>query len=124
MLTWNATGKKNRAHNCLTVSNLKLDSVCSNVFGKSTVGKCLMAGVGLAVTLFALIISFFPSSELSAQANIVYVITLIVCWVVSVAIPFVIYGLRHHWDGTKKPAGTSTPKTTHRGGTHAPHPAG
>ena len=36
MLTWNATGKKNRAHNCLTVSNLKLDSVCSNVFGKST----------------------------------------------------------------------------------------
>ena len=95
-----------------------------NVFGKSTVGKCLMAGVGLAVTLFALIISFVPSSELSAQANIVYVITLIVCWAVSVAIPFVIYGLRHHWDGTKKPAGTSTPKTTHRGGTHAPHPAG
>ena len=95
-----------------------------NVFGKSTVGKCIMAGIGLAVTLFALIISFFPSSELSAQANIVYVITLIVCWVVSVAIPFVIYGLRHHWDGTKKPAGTSTPKTTHRGGTHAPHPAG
>ena len=95
-----------------------------NVFGKSTVGKCLMAGIGLAVTLFALIISFFPSSELSAQANIVYVITLIVCWVVSVAIPFVIYGLRHHWDGTKKPAGTSTPKTTHHGGTHAPHPAG
>ncbi len=95
-----------------------------NVFGKSTVGKCLMAGIGLAVTLFALIISFFPSSELSAQANIVYVITLIVCWAVSVAIPFVIYGLRHHWDGTKKPAGTSTPKTTHRGSTHAPHPAG
>ena len=95
-----------------------------NVFGKSTVGKCLMAGIGLAVTLFALIISFFPSSELSAQANIVYVITLIVCWAVSVAIPFVIYGLRHHWDGTKKPAGTSTPKTTHHGGTHAPHPAG
>ena len=95
-----------------------------NVFGKSTVGKCIMAGIGLAVTLFALIISFFPSSELSAQANIVYVITLIVCWAVSVAIPFVIYGLRHHWDGTKKPAGTSTPKTTHRGGTHAPHPAG
>ena len=34
-LTWNATGEKNRAHNCLTVSNLKLDSVFSNVFGKS-----------------------------------------------------------------------------------------
>ena len=75
-----------------------------NVFGHSTVGKCIMAGIGLAVTLFALVISFFPSSELSAQANVVYVITLVVCWAVSVAIPFVIYGLRHHWDGTVKKA--------------------
>ena len=29
------TGEKNRAHNCLTVSNLKLDEVFSDVFGKS-----------------------------------------------------------------------------------------
>jgi len=29
------TGEKNRAQNCLTVSNYKLDSVFSNVFGKS-----------------------------------------------------------------------------------------
>ena len=34
-LTWCASGEKNRAQNCLTVSNLKLDSVFSNVFGKS-----------------------------------------------------------------------------------------
>jgi transposase len=34
-LTWYTTGEKNRAQNCLTVSNLKLDSVFSNVFGKS-----------------------------------------------------------------------------------------
>jgi hypothetical protein len=34
-LTQVATGEKNRAQNCLTVSNLKLDSVFSNVFGKS-----------------------------------------------------------------------------------------
>ncbi len=34
-LVWCATGEKNRAQNCLTVSNLKLDSVFSNVFGKS-----------------------------------------------------------------------------------------
>ena len=31
------TGKKNRAHNCLTVSNLKLDDVFSDVFGKSAI---------------------------------------------------------------------------------------
>ena len=29
------TGEKNRAQNCLTVSNFKLDDVFSNVFGKS-----------------------------------------------------------------------------------------
>jgi transposase len=34
-LTWIASGEKNRAQNCLTVSNYKLDSVFSNVFGKS-----------------------------------------------------------------------------------------
>ena len=34
-LTWCASGEKNRAQNCLTVSNFKLDSVFSNVFGKS-----------------------------------------------------------------------------------------
>jgi hypothetical protein len=30
-----ATGEKNRAQNCLTVSNIKLDDVFSDVFGKS-----------------------------------------------------------------------------------------
>lgn len=34
-LTWNATSEKNRAQNCLTVSNYKLDGVFTNVFGKS-----------------------------------------------------------------------------------------
>lgn len=29
-------GEKNRAHNCLTVSNLKLDDVFSGIFGKSS----------------------------------------------------------------------------------------
>jgi len=35
-LQWCSTGEKNRAQNCLTVSNFKLDSVFSNVFGKSS----------------------------------------------------------------------------------------
>lgn len=34
-LTNSLTGEKNRAQNCLTVSNLKLDDVFSDVFGKS-----------------------------------------------------------------------------------------
>ena len=35
-LTNMMTGEKNRAHNCLTVSNLKLDDVFSDVLGKSS----------------------------------------------------------------------------------------
>lgn len=34
-LTNYTTGEKNRAQNCLTVSNLKLDDVFSDVFGKA-----------------------------------------------------------------------------------------
>ena len=35
-LTCMITSEKNRAHNCLTVSNLKLDDVFSDIFGKSS----------------------------------------------------------------------------------------
>lgn len=35
-LTNMLTGEKNRAHNCLTVSNLKMDDVFSDIFGKSS----------------------------------------------------------------------------------------
>ena len=35
-LTCMTTGEKNRVHNCLTVSNLKLDDVFTDVFGKSS----------------------------------------------------------------------------------------
>lgn len=69
------------------------------IFG-GTVGKCIVAGCGLLLTVFALVVSFFPPSQLTAQAGTVYVITLLICWAISVAIPFVIYGLRKHWDGT------------------------
>jgi len=34
-LTSYTTGEKNRAQNCLTVSNIKLDDVFSDVFGKA-----------------------------------------------------------------------------------------
>lgn len=94
-----------------------------HVFGNSTAGKCIMAGVGLLVTLFALVISFFPSSELSAQANVVYVATLLVCWAISVAIPFVIYGLRHHWDGSTQKTDKTSHHTTHHTGRPAHHAA-
>lgn len=42
------TGEKNRAQNCLTVSNLKLDDVFSDVFGKSSrsITKYILAHPG------------------------------------------------------------------------------
>ena len=41
-LTYQITGMKNRALNCLTVSNLKLDDVFTDVFGKSSRSIILM----------------------------------------------------------------------------------
>lgn len=35
-LTCTITDEKNHAHNCLTISNLKLDDVFSDIFGKSS----------------------------------------------------------------------------------------
>lgn len=62
--------------------------------------KAIFAGIGMVVTIATLVISFFPSSELTPQANMVYQTTLFVCFAVSVALPFIIYGLRHHWSGS------------------------
>ncbi|WP_080800605.1 amino acid permease [Arabiibacter massiliensis] len=59
--------------------------------------KAIVAGVGLIMTVATLVISFFPSSNLTAQANAVYQATLGIAFVISVAIPFVIYALRHKW---------------------------
>ncbi|MEG1253482.1 MAG: amino acid permease, partial [Raoultibacter sp.] len=60
--------------------------------------KTIFASAGMFITLATLVISFFPSSQLDAQANMVYQITLAVCFLVSVALPFIIYGLRHRWE--------------------------
>ena len=65
--------------------------------------KAVVALVGLFVTAATLVISFFPLSELSAEANVVYEITLAASFAVSVAIPFVIYALRRRGDKASSP---------------------
>ena len=49
------TGEKNRALNCLTVSNLKLDDVFSDVFGKSSrsITEYMLAHPGETMYYFA-----------------------------------------------------------------------
>ncbi|MEG0324448.1 MAG: amino acid permease, partial [Raoultibacter sp.] len=59
--------------------------------------KAIFAGLGLIMTVGTLVISFFPSSELTSQANMVYQTTLMVCFAISVALPFIIYALKHRW---------------------------
>lgn len=73
--------------------------------------KAIVATVGLVMTVGTLVISFFPSSNLDAQANMVYQVTLGVAFTVSIIIPFVIYALRHRW-APKQP-----PMTAVAGGT-------
>lgn len=80
--------------------------------------KAFVAGVGLFMTLATLVVSFFPSSSLSSQANMVYEVTLALSFAVSVAIPFIIYALRHHWDGTSQLPEQKKP-ITRTGGAHA-----
>lgn len=59
--------------------------------------KAVVASMGLIMTVATLVISFFPSSSLDVQANAVYQTTLGVTFVISIAIPFIIYGMRHRW---------------------------
>ena len=80
--------------------------------------KAIVAGVGLLMTVATLVISFFPSSELDAQSNMVYQLTLGIAFVISVAIPFVIYANRHRWDTTTT-AGVSGAVAGSAGGTGA-----
>lgn len=72
-----------------------------------TVVKVLVAGVGLLVTIATLVVSFFPSSQLSASANHVYVLTLAASFAVSLVIPFVIYAMRGRW---QRQAGQHAPQ--------------
>lgn len=65
-----------------------------------TVGKTIIAACGFLVTLFAFIISFFPTSSLPASSAGTYMTILISCFVIVVIIPFAIYyATRKHHTG-------------------------
>ena len=67
--------------------------------------KLIVAAVGLFMTIATLVISFFPSSKLTAADNRVYQIVLIVCFIVSMAAPLIIYSNRHRWSSNGKATG-------------------
>ena len=67
--------------------------------------KIVVAAVGLFMTVVTLVISFFPSSKLTAADNRVYQIVLIVCFIISMSAPLIIYSNRHRWSSNGKATG-------------------
>ena len=60
--------------------------------------KFIVATVGMLMTIATLVISFFPSSKLTAEDNKVYQIILILCFIISLIVPLVIYANKYRWD--------------------------
>lgn len=63
-----------------------------------TFGKTIIAVCGFLVTLFAFIISFFPTTSLPASSHGTYMAILIISFLVVLTIPFIIFQLtkKHH----------------------------
>ena len=61
------------------------------------ISKIIVATIGLLITIATLIISFFPSSKLTTADNQVYQIVLIICFIISLIVPIVIYSNKHRW---------------------------
>lgn len=61
------------------------------------ISKIIVATIGLLITIATLIISFFPSSKLTTADNQVYQIVLIICFIISLIVPIIIYSNKHRW---------------------------
>ena len=57
--------------------------------------KWLIGIVGIAGAILAAIISFFPPSQINTGSPAVYIIILVACTVVFLAIPFIVYDYRN-----------------------------
>ncbi|MGL5616579.1 MAG: amino acid permease [Sarcina sp.] len=63
--------------------------------------KLIFAVVGLITTVIAFVISFLPPAGLPSKSIESYTILLVVCFVVIMIIPFVIYACRGKWNKEK-----------------------
>ena len=57
------------------------------------IGKSIIAGVGLLLSLFALLISFVPPESIVQSETRTYQMILLISFAVTVILPFVIYEL-------------------------------
>ena len=60
--------------------------------------KMIVAIVGFAVSVFALVISFVPPSQLTGKSISEYLTILSISFIVTVLIPFIIYALHGKWN--------------------------
>ncbi|WP_300351352.1 glutamate:gamma-aminobutyrate antiporter [Clostridium sp.] len=70
-----------------------------NVPGGQSV-KFIVALLGMLTSIGALVISFFPPSQLTGDSVTEYITILSVSFVVTILIPFIIYSLRNKWNGS------------------------
>ncbi|BDP76041.1 hypothetical protein EfmAA242_02690 [Enterococcus faecium] len=56
-----------------------------------TVGKTIIGGIGYILSVFALLISFVPPASIAASEHRTYQIILLISFVVTVLLPFIIY---------------------------------
>ena len=63
-----------------------------NVPGKK-IGKTIIAGVGLLLSVFALLISFVPPASIAKNEDRTYQVILLISFVITVVLPFIIYEL-------------------------------
>ncbi|MGG5462695.1 glutamate:gamma-aminobutyrate antiporter [Clostridium sp. B9] len=63
--------------------------------------KFIVAFFGILTSIGALVISFFPPSQLTGKSVSEYLTILSISFIVTVLIPFIIYALRHKWNENK-----------------------
>lgn len=68
-----------------------------NVPGKK-IGKTLIAGIGLLLSVFALLISFVPPASIAKGEDRTYQAILLISFVITVILPFIIYELHDKHD--------------------------
>ena len=70
--------------------------------------KFIVALLGILTSIGALIISFFPPSQLTGNSVSEYLLILSISFIVTILIPIIIYSLRHSWNSSKSTSNTNS----------------
>ena len=70
--------------------------------------KFIVALLGILTSIGALIISFFPPSQLTGNSVSEYLLILSISFIVTILIPIIIYSLRHNWNSSKSTSNTNS----------------